>query len=61
MARVSYRPIPATPFRRLLGHNPALLDAFAVINRTVEERLSLPGELREEVRRHLAHAVGSRV
>lgn len=61
MARVSYRAIPASPFRRLLGHNPELLGAFAAIDRTVIERLSLPGDLREEVRRHLAHTVGCRV
>jgi hypothetical protein len=61
MARVSYSNVPATAFRRLLGHNGALLASFEVINDTVKSGLSLPEPLREEVRRHLAFAVGCRL
>jgi hypothetical protein len=61
MARVSYSNIPAGSFRRLLGHNRTLLDAFEVINNAVKVELSLPDALREEVRRHLAYSVGCRL
>ena len=61
MARVSYSDVRATAFRRLLGHNRTLLASFEVINDTVKSGLSLPESLREEVRRHLAFAVGCRL
>jgi alkylhydroperoxidase family enzyme len=40
--------------RRLLGHNPDLLQAFENLSTVVSSGLSLPSDLREEVRAHLA-------
>ncbi|GIK42853.1 MAG: hypothetical protein BroJett011_66860 [Chloroflexota bacterium] len=58
MARVSYSAVGSTPFRRLVGHNPDLLAAFQQIDKTITQQLSLPPDLREEVRRHLAYENG---
>lgn len=60
MARVSYSQLGSTPFRRMVGHNPELLDAFQQLDRAITQQLSLPAELREEVRRHLAYENGCR-
>ncbi|MFN8453114.1 MAG: hypothetical protein U0401_00325 [Anaerolineae bacterium] len=60
MARVSYTNLGNTPFRRLAGHNPELLQAFQTIDAAITQSLSLPYELREEVRRHLAYENGCR-
>lgn len=60
MARVSYSNLGSTPFRRLIGHNPELLEAFQRIDLAIVQQLSLPAELREEVRRHLAYENGCR-
>jgi alkylhydroperoxidase family enzyme len=60
MARISYSNLGSTPFRRLVGHNPALLEAFQQIDQAITQHLSLPAELREEVRRHLAYERGCR-
>jgi hypothetical protein len=58
MARVSYTELGSTAFRRLVGHNPALLEAFQRMDQIITQQLSLPDELREEVRRHLAYENG---
>lgn len=58
MARVSYTNLGSTPFRQLLGHSPELLGAFVGTSDAVGAQLALPGDLREEVRRHLAHTRG---
>lgn len=60
MARVSYSQLGSTPFRRMVGHNPELLEAFQQLDRAITRQLSLPAELREEVRRHLAYENGCR-
>ena len=60
MARVYYSPLGSTPFRRMVGHNPELLEAFQKIDKAITSELSLPAELREEVRRHLAYENGCR-
>lgn len=60
MARVSYSQLGSTPFRRMVGHNPELLEAFQQIDKAITQQLSLPTELREEVRRHLAYENGCR-
>lgn len=60
MARVSYTSLGTSPFRKMLGHNPQLLEAFTIIDKTISEKLTLPPELREEVRRHLAYGNGCR-
>ena len=60
MARVPYTALGSTPFRRLLAYNPELLQAFAAIDEAVSNKLSLPEDLREEVRRHLAYDRGCR-
>ncbi|NJN97978.1 MAG: hypothetical protein HC875_29825 [Anaerolineales bacterium] len=60
MARVSYSQLGSTPFRRMVGHNPELLEAFQQLDRAITKQLSLPAELREEVRRHLAYENGCR-
>jgi hypothetical protein len=43
----------------MVGHNPELLQAFEAIDSAVTSKLSLPAELREEVRRVLAYGRGS--
>jgi hypothetical protein len=43
----------------MVGHNPELLQAFEVIDSAIISKLSLPAELREEVRRVLAYGRGS--
>lgn len=60
MARVSYSQLGSTPFRRMVGHNPELLEAFQQLDKVITRQLSLPAELREEVRRHLAYENGCR-
>ena len=59
MAKISYSNTGSNPFRRILGHNPELLQAFEVLDKAIQNKLSLPYELREEVRRVLAHGRGS--
>lgn len=59
MAQISYSEVGSSPFRRMLGHNPELLQAFEVLDKALQNKLSLPYELREEVRRVLAHGRGS--
>jgi len=59
MAKISYSNIGVSPFRRMLGHNPELLQAFEVLDEALQNKLSLPYELKEEVRRVLAHGRGS--
>lgn len=59
MARISYSELGSSPFRLMVGHNPELLQAFEVIDRAITGKLSLPVELREEVRRVLAYGRGS--
>ena len=59
MAKISYSDVGNNPFRRMLGHNPDLLQAFEVLDRALQKKLSLPYELREEVRRVLAYGRGS--
>lgn len=59
MAKISYSDNGISPFRRLLGHNPELLQAFEGLDDALQNKLSLPYELREEVRRVLAHGRGS--
>jgi alkylhydroperoxidase family enzyme len=60
MARVSYTELGSTPFRRMVGHNLELLEAFQQLDKAITQQLSLPAELREEVRRHLAYENGCR-
>lgn len=60
MARVSYSQLGSTPFRRMVGHNPELLEVFQQLDKVITRQLSLPAELREEVRRHLAYENGCR-
>jgi alkylhydroperoxidase family enzyme len=60
MARIAYTTLGSTPFRRLVGHNPELLEAFQRMDQTIKQQLSLPAELREEIRRHLAYERGCR-
>ena len=60
MARIAYTTLGSTPFRRLVGHNPELLEAFQRMDQAIKQQLSLPAELREEVRRHLAYERGCR-
>jgi hypothetical protein len=60
MTRVSYTQLGSTPFRRMVGHNPELLAAFQQLDKVITQQLSLPAELREEVRRHLAYENGCR-
>jgi alkylhydroperoxidase family enzyme len=58
MARISYSSVGASPFRRLVGHNPELLRGFEALSDALNHSLQLPGDLREEVRRHLAYERG---
>ena len=60
MDRIAYTTLGSTPFRRLVGHNPELLEAFQRMDQAIKQQLSLPAELREEVRRHLAYERGCR-
>jgi hypothetical protein len=60
MARVSYTSAASSPFRQLLGHNPELLEAFSTLSGTVASKLSLPPDLKEEVRASLAVFNGCR-
>jgi hypothetical protein len=54
MARISYLPTSTNSFRQMLGHNPQLLKAFNTLSSTLRTQLSLPPELKEEVRANLA-------
>jgi hypothetical protein len=60
MARVSYTELGTTLFRRLLGHNPKLLEVFVTMDNAVDKDLTLPPDLQEEVRQHLAYGNGCR-
>ena len=59
MARISYSEVGRSPYRRMLGHNPDLLKAFEGIDLAIQNKLTLPEDIREEVRRVLAHGRGS--
>ena len=59
MANIEYSSVGENPFRRLLGHNPKILEAFEGVDMTINSGLSLSDDIREEVRRVLAKGQGS--
>jgi len=58
MARIPFSNMGATPFQRLLGHNPEILNAWNAIGETFESKGRLSPALKEQVRRTLAFGNG---
>lgn len=54
MARLSLSPNGSSAFERLLGHNPAVLDAWRALEAAFAASPTFSPELREQVRRALA-------
>ncbi len=59
MANIEYSSVGESAYRRLLGHNPQILEAFKGVDMVINSALSLSDDIREEVRRVLAQGVGS--
>ncbi|CAM4056534.1 carboxymuconolactone decarboxylase family protein [Mesobacillus zeae] len=58
MARIKESIIGTTPFERLLGHNPELLNGWSHLGKVLEKSGQLSSELKEQVRRTLAQQNG---
>ena len=58
MARIPFSNMGATPFQRLLGHNPEILNAWNAMGETFESTGRLSPALKEQVRRTLAFGNG---
>lgn len=58
MARISFSEHGATPFQRLLGHNPEILAYWNALGDLFERSGRLSPELKEQVRRTLAFGNG---
>lgn len=54
-ARILASETGGTPFQRLLGHNPSLLQGWTALEESFYRRTALDAELLEQVRRVLAH------
>ncbi|WP_134687206.1 carboxymuconolactone decarboxylase family protein [Brevibacillus migulae] len=58
MARIPFSSMGATPFQKLLGHNPEILKSWNAMGETFESTGRLRPELKEQVRRTLAFGNG---
>jgi alkylhydroperoxidase family enzyme len=54
MPNISFSMTGNTPFQRLLGHNPSIMEAWNNLATTLEGDGSLPSNVKEQVRRTLA-------
>lgn len=57
-ARLPYATNGETPFQRLLGHNPEIMEHWVALEEAFYRSDLLGGKLKEEVRRSLAHGNG---
>ncbi|ANB57539.1 hypothetical protein GFC29_868 [Anoxybacillus sp. B7M1] len=58
MARISFANHGETPFQRLLGHNPTIMEAWRRLGEELEKDGLLSSQLKEQVRRMLAQNNG---
>ncbi|MDV2884811.1 carboxymuconolactone decarboxylase family protein [Alkalihalophilus pseudofirmus] len=58
MARILESKTGRTPFQRLLGHNPEVMNAWSQLGSVLEGEGNLSAELKEQVRRTLAQGNG---
>lgn len=58
MPMISYSSHGDTPFQRLLGHNPSIMLHWNTLGDTLARDSLLSAELKEQVRRTLAHRNG---
>lgn len=58
MARISFSEMGSSPFQNLLGHNPLVLSKWNELESAFASSKTFSSELKEEVRRALAHLNG---
>lgn len=58
MARIEKSALGETPFQKLLGHNKEVMENWTALGEVLEGSLNLSSELKEQVRRTLAHGSG---
>ncbi|MGG1572504.1 carboxymuconolactone decarboxylase family protein [Fictibacillus sp. NRS-1165] len=58
MARIQESNFGATPFQKLLGHNPEIMDSWSRLGEVLGKDVRLSSELKEQVRRALAQENG---
>ncbi len=58
MAIINKSDFGATPFQRLLGHNPNIMEAWSSLGDILEKDALLSSKLKEQVRRTLAQSNG---
>jgi len=58
MTRIAFSAIGETPFQKLLGYNPDVLEAWTTLGQVLETDGHLSAELKEQVRRTLAQKNG---
>lgn len=58
MARIKESQYGATPFQRLLGHNKEIMIMWSRLGNELEKEGKLTAQLKEQVRRTLAHSSG---
>ncbi|ADC51584.1 hypothetical protein BpOF4_17715 [Alkalihalophilus pseudofirmus OF4] len=58
MARITESKTGSTPFQRLLGHNPEVMNAWSNLGNVLERDALISADLKEQVRRTLAQGNG---
>lgn len=58
MARINESEFGETPFQRLLGHNIDILNGWNQLGEVLGKDMNLSSQLKEQVRRTLAHSNG---
>ncbi len=58
MPRITLSDSGGTPFQRLLGHNPAILDHWNRLEQDFFTKTSLDADMLEQIRRALAQDIG---
>ncbi|WEG15130.1 carboxymuconolactone decarboxylase family protein [Alkalihalophilus pseudofirmus] len=58
MARITESKTGRTPFQRLLGHNPEVMNAWSNLGNVLERDALISADLKEQVRRTLAQGNG---
>ncbi|MDN4074976.1 carboxymuconolactone decarboxylase family protein [Fictibacillus terranigra] len=58
MARIQESNFGATPFQKLLGHSPEIMDSWSRLGEVLGKDVRLSSELKEQVRRALAQENG---
>lgn len=59
MTRIPQSNLGNSPFKRILGHNPSILESWVALENRLLNHSSIGFELMEQVRRVSAQSIGS--